>query len=70
MLKFQIDDSELEETIQNNFGNNTDRLVQEFISFIREKKIKEDVSVSVEQLNQGKGIPMSVVMEDLRNKYE
>ena len=70
MLKFQIDDSELEETIQNNFGNNTDRLVQEFVSFLRTKKIKEDVLVSVEQLNQGKGIPMSAVMEDLRNKYE
>jgi len=70
MLKFQIDNSELEETIHKEFGDNTDNLVREFVSFLKEKQIKEDVSVSIEQLNQGKGIPMSAVMEDLRSKYE
>ena len=66
MLKFQIDDNELEETIHNNYGENTDSLVRDFVSFLREKQIQNDVSISIEQLKQGKGIAMPFVMEDLQ----
>jgi hypothetical protein len=33
MLKFQIDDLELEETIQQNYANNTNILVKDFVTF-------------------------------------
>ncbi len=69
MLKIQIDDVELEETIQKNYGENTDTLVRDFVSSLKERHIKEDVSVSIEQLNNGKGVPMFQVMEELHDKY-
>ena len=68
MLKFQIDDLELKETIQSSYGKNTDILVRDFVGFLREKQISEDVSIAIEQLEQGKCAQISTVMKELRNK--
>ena len=70
MLQFQIDDFEIEESIKEKYGENTEYLIQDFIHFLKQKRIQSDVSVSIEQLNNNEGIKISAVMEELRGKYE
>jgi hypothetical protein len=70
MLKFQIDDIELEETIQQNYGENTDVLVKDFAQFLKQRQIKEDIAVSIKQLDKAEGMKIAGVMEVLRSKYE
>ena len=70
MLNIQIDNSELEKAIHQNYGTNTNALAQDFASFLLSKTIKNDIKISITQLNQGDGLQASQVMEDLVNKYE
>lgn len=70
MLSFQIDNLELENAIQQNYGSNTDGLVRDFVLFLKSRQIEEDVKISLEQIDLGETHPMNMVMEELRNKYE
>jgi hypothetical protein len=70
MLKFQIDNHEIERSIQERYGNNTNVLVEDFISFLQERRIKGDIAVSIEQIEKGQSKPILMVMDELRQKYE
>ena len=70
MLNIHIDNPELEENIKQTYGDDTRAIVRAFFEFVRQQKIKQDIGVSIEQLESGEGIRLGDVMKDIRTKYE
>lgn len=70
MLNIQIDDPELEKNIRKTYGDNTQSIARAFVAFIQQEQLKDDIRVSVEQLDNGEAIPLRTVMQDLRARYE
>jgi hypothetical protein len=70
MLNIHIDNQELEQTIKQTCGNDSKSLSRAFFEFIQQKKIKQDIGVSIEQLQSGEGIALRDMMKDIRGKYE
>ena len=70
MLNIHIDNPELEQDIKQTYGDDTKSIARAFFEFIRQQKIKQDIGVSIEQLESGEGIALGDVMKDIRAKYE
>jgi len=70
MLHIQIDNPELEESIKQTYGDDTKSIAKAFFDFIQQQKHKQDIGVSIEQLDEGKAIPMENMMRDIQGKYE
>ncbi len=70
MLSIQIDDPELEKTIKHAFGGNDNLIGNAFVAFIQSQTIKQDVAISIKQLDAGNATPLKNVMRDVRAKYE
>ena len=70
MLNIKIDNPELEANIKQTFGNDSQSLAEAFASFISKQRIKQDIGVSIRQLEAGEGVPITDVMEAARRKYE
>ncbi|MCF6286717.1 MAG: hypothetical protein L3K26_16215 [Candidatus Hydrogenedentes bacterium] len=70
MLNIQIDNPELEESIQQCYGDDFESIAKAFFAFIQQERIKRDIGVSITQLDSGEGIPMRAVMQEIRAKYE
>lgn len=70
MLNIHIDNSELEQNIKQTYGEDTGSIAKAFFEFIQQQKIKQDIGVSIEQLDAEKGIPLDDVMKDARARYE
>ena len=68
MLNIQIDDLELEKSIRNAYGDNTKSIARAFAAFIQQEQIKDDIRVSVQQLDNGEAIPLRTVMRGLRSR--
>ena len=69
MLNIQIDNPELEQCIKQTYGENSHLIAKDFVDFIQQQKIKQDLSVSIEQLDAGQGIPMEHVFNDISRKF-
>ena len=70
MLTIKIDDPDLERSIRQAYGDNSRLLVDAFVEFLRQQGVREDIGVSIEQLDSGSGIPLAQVMAEIRGKYE
>ncbi len=70
MLNIQIDDRELENSIRQVYGDNTQTIARAFAAFIQQEQLKDDIRISVQQLENGEAIPLRTVMQDLRARYE
>ena len=70
MLKIQIDNPELEKSIRQTFGDDTKSIARAFSDFIQQQKLKQDIGVSITQLDNGEAMPMENVMRDIQAKYE
>jgi len=70
MLNIEIDNPELEASLQQLFGNNQQSVASAFAEFVQQRKIKQDIGVSITQLAAGEGLPLQQVMQDIRRKYE
>lgn len=70
LLNLQIDNKELEEQLLKQFGGDTESIARAFLEFLREERIREDIGVSVSQLEAGEGVPLRAVMQEIRAKYE
>jgi len=68
MLNIRIDNSELEKTLKQCFGNDNQSILNAFLKFVQQEKIKRDVGVSIEQLNAGEGVPLRQVMHEAQEK--
>ncbi len=70
MLNIQIDNPELEKSIQQTYGDDSQSIANDFLMFIREQRVKQDINISIKQLDEGKGVPLAKAMEGIRSKYE
>ncbi len=70
MLNIHIDDPELEKSIKQVFGEDTRSIARAFSEFIKQRRIRQDIGISIEQLAAGESLPLNDVMDDIRAKYE
>jgi len=70
MLNIQIDNPELEKNIRQTYGDDSQSIANAFLEFIRQQGIKQDIGISIKQLDAGEGLPLAEVMEGIRSKYE
>jgi len=70
MLNIQIDNPDLEKNIERAYGSDEKSIGRAFSEFIQHQLIRNDVGVSIEQLDSGQGLPMDQVMRDVKAKYE
>ena len=70
MLNIHIDDPEVEKNIKQTFGEDTRSIARAFSEFIKQRRIKQDIGVSIEQLDAGESVPLGDVINDIRTKYE
>jgi len=60
----------IEKSIKQTYGDNTTGIANAFSEFIHQQKIKQDIGISIEQLDAGDGIALGDVIKDVRSKYE
>ncbi|MBX3180523.1 MAG: hypothetical protein KF886_24510 [Candidatus Hydrogenedentes bacterium] len=70
MLNIQIDNPELERCIEERYGGDMDSLARAFSVFLHHERVKQDIGVSIAQLDAGEGIPLTTAMREIRAKYE
>ena len=70
MLSIQIDNPELEKSLKQVFGGNEDLISNAFVEFVQLQKVKQDVGISITQLDAGNAKSLKNVMKDIRSKYE
>ncbi len=70
MLNIEIDNPELEESLKQLYGTNQQSLAYAFADFVRQCKIKQDIGISISQLDAGEALPLQDVMQAIRKKYE
>ena len=70
MLNIQIDNPELEKNIKQTYGEDTQLLASAFLDFIQQKRIKQDIGISIKQLDDGESLPLGDVMKAIRTRYE
>jgi len=70
MLNIQINNPELEKNIKQTYGDDVQSIANAFGEFIKQQRIRQDIAVSIKQLDAGEGIPLAEVMEGIRSKYE
>ena len=70
MLNIHIDDPELEQSIKQTFGEDTRSIARAFSQFIQQQGIKQDIGVSIEQLEAGESATLAEVVKNIRGKYE
>lgn len=70
MLNIHIDDPELEKSIKQVFGEDTRSIASAFSEFIKQRRIRQDIGISIEQLAAGESLPLNDVMDGIRAKYE
>ena len=59
MLNIQIDNPELEESIRQTYGGDVRAIANAFAAFVREQRIRQDVGISISQLEAGAGMNRS-----------
>ena len=70
MLNIEINIPELEESLKQLYGNNKQSLVTAFANFVQQRNIKQDIGISISQLDAGEALPLQDVMQALRKKYK
>lgn len=70
MLNIEIDNPELEANLKQLFGNNQQSIAYAFAEFVRQQKVKQDIGVSIAQLEAGEGLSLRETMQSIRQKYE
>lgn len=70
MLNIEIDNPELEENLKQLFGSNQQSIARAFAEFVQQRKIKQDIVVSIAQLEAGEGLSLRETMQSIRQKYE
>ena len=67
MLNIIIEDSLLESNVKQAFGEDTKSIAKAFSEFIQGYKIKQDIKVSIEQLDADGGLPLAEAVADIRS---
>jgi hypothetical protein len=69
MINIKIYNPELEREIRQSFGEDTHSLATEFVDFFHHCQIRQDIEVSIAQLDKGLGINMKQAITEVRAKH-
>jgi hypothetical protein len=56
--------------VRKNYGENTTSLAQAFMQFLQQQRIRQDVKIAMQQLDNQQGIPAKTAFEAVRSRYE
>jgi hypothetical protein len=70
MLNIEINNPELEESLKQLYGSNEQSIAEAFAGFVQQCKIRQDIGISIRELDSGKAISLQDVMQGVRSKYE
>lgn len=70
MLNIRIDNPEIEKSIRQTYGEDANTIAKAFFEFIKQQKNRQDIGISIEELQNGKGIPLDDVIRDVSSKYD
>jgi hypothetical protein len=70
MLNIEIDDTEIENSIKQLYGENTVTIKNAFVEFIQQQKNKYDIGISIKELDQGESIDLATVVKEISSKYD
>lgn len=70
MINIKIDNPELEREIRQSFGDDNQSLVAAFVNFLHQHQIRQDIEVSIDQLDKGQGIDMKQAIKDTGREVE
>ncbi|MGD0958729.1 MAG: hypothetical protein ABSB19_02855 [Methylomonas sp.] len=70
MLQIEIDNPELELELKQVYGNNPRLTEKAFADFVSQNKIRDDINISIMQLDSGEGEFLTETMRAIRIKYE
>ena len=57
-------------SIKQTYGDDVQSIANAFGEFIKQQRIRQDIAVSIQQLDAGEGMAMIEVMEGIRSEYE
>jgi hypothetical protein len=69
MINITIDNPDIEQILQQTYGNNYSRLIKEFSQFVQATKIKDDISISIQQLEQGESVRLKDAFARVKQHY-
>lgn len=69
MLNIEINNPELEESLKQLYGNNKQSIANAFADFVQQRKTKQDIGISIAQLDAGEAVPLQDVMQAIGKKY-
>ncbi len=70
MINITIDNPDIEQILQQTYGNNHSRLIKEFSQFVQATKIKDDISISIQQLERGESVKLADAFAQVKRNYE
>jgi len=70
MLNIRIDNPGLEKSLRQSFGDDTPAIAGAFSRFIQLQGIRQDIGVSIEQLESGDAVLLADVFKGIRTKFE
>ena len=70
MLNIQIDNPELEQSLKQTYGDDQHSIARAFAESIQQQKIRQDIGISIEQLEAGEEIPLAQAIQEIRSRYE
>jgi hypothetical protein len=70
MLNIRIDNPEIEKSIKQTYGEDSNTIAKAFFEFIKQQRNRQDIGISIQELESGKGIPLDDVIRDISSKYE
>jgi hypothetical protein len=70
MLNITIDNSELEDSLKQTYGNSEHAIASAFAEFIQHQQLKQDIGISIRQLDAGESIPLKQAIHEISAKYE
>jgi hypothetical protein len=69
MLNIEINNPELEESLKQLYGNNKKSIANAFADFVQQRKIRQDIGISISQLEAREALPLQDVMQAIGKKY-
>ena len=70
MLNIRIDNPEIEKSIKQTYGEDSNTIAKAFFEFIKQQRNRQDIGISIQELESGKGTPLDDVIRDISSKYE
>ena len=69
MMNIKINNPAIELTLKQTYGENVSFLLDDFVQFVQHKRIQQDVSVSIQEIESGQAIPIQEAFSSVRDKY-